>query len=338
MSGNALQKLKLLYLMKIFCERTDEKHLLSCDDIIGALSEYGISAERKSVYNDIKRLQDFGFDINFVKGKVSGYCIYSRDFEISELKLLVDAVQSSKFITKEKSAELIKKIGTLCSLYQANDLNRQLYMLGVSKTENQGIYYVIDAIYDAISQDRQIYFKYIDYISNGVVHYHNEGRIYTVSPYALIWNNEYYYLAAYYEKYKKISNFRVDRMEKVMLGESPRLGGEEFVNFSPSHHLKTQFSMFGGKEERVTLKFKNSLARVVVDRFGDDIKMIPCDEDSFTIRITVQVSPAFLSWIFQFGERAEVLYPQSLRDQMNDSLSSVMKLYDGDGKNDTVCK
>ncbi len=221
MAGNANQKLKLLFLLQILRDETDEENPIKTADILRRLSDMGISAERKSVYRDIICLQDAGFDI--VSSSGGGYFMGSRSFEVSEVKLLIDAVQASRFITYQKTLTLIDKLKGLVSSHQASTIDRQLHMAGRKKALNEQIYYAIDTVYEAIAKDRQISFRYLDYTFDGEKHYRSDGNIYTVSPYALVWDDEYYYLFAYYEKRDVMANFRVDKIDGAKIPDMPRL-------------------------------------------------------------------------------------------------------------------
>lgn len=325
MAGNGQQKLKLLYLLQILQNETDEENPIKTADILRRLSDMGIAAERKSIYRDIERLKDAGFDIVSAVG--GGYFIGSRGFELSEVKLLTDAVQASRFITYQKSCALIEKLKTLVSPFQAASIDRQLHMLGRPKAVNEQIYYAIDAVYDAIAKDRQISFRYLDYTLGGQKHYRSDGGIYTVSPYALVWDDENYYLYAYYEKRDKISNFRVDKMDGVKLTELKRQKNAEYEHFDPVKQSKTQFSMFGGDEEWVTVRIEDKYIGVFVDRFGDDMTLEKGKDGLSTVRFKAEVSRTFFSWLFQFGTGVEVLSPERVRAGMRDMLAGVLEIY-----------
>ncbi len=325
MAGNSQQKLKLLYLLEIFEKETDEENPIKMADILRRLSDRGIAAERKSIYRDIETLQDAGFDIVSLIG--GGYFLGSRDFELSEVKLLIDAVQASRFITHQKSRDLINKLKGLVSPYQAAVIDRQLHMSGAAKTANEQIYYAIDAIYDAIAKDRQITFKYLDYTLGGQKNYRSDGEPYRVSPFALVWDDEYYYLYAYYEKRDKISNFRVDKMDGVRLTDLPRQKSREYKDFDPVKQSKSQFSMFGGESEKMTVEIEDRYISVFVDRFGDDMTIERGKNGLSTVRFRAEISRTFLSWLFQFGTGVRVALPERVRDDMKRMLGDVYKMY-----------
>lgn len=308
------QKLKLFYLMKILLEKTDEEHTITVPEMIAELGKLGISAERKSVYDDLEYLKLFGLDVCSRKTRTHDYFIGSREFELPELKLLVDSVQSSKFITHKKSMELISKIEKLTSEANAKKLHRQVFVTNRVKTVNETIYYNVDKIYDAIAANKQITFKYYDLDVNRKKVYRKNGDRYTESPVALTWDDENYYLITYKEKYDDYAHYRVDKMESIEITEEDRVLSEE--PFDLSAYSKTTFAMFGGEETEVSIKFGNDLVGVVFDRFGTDVRIVKADEDHFICTVKVAVSPHFLSWIVSFGRRAKIMSPDYVVDEM----------------------
>lgn len=325
MAKNRNQKLKLLYLLKILTEKTDENHPISMPNIIAELDRYGISAERKSLYDDLEALEIYGADICSVKGKNSGYFLASRDFELPELKLLVDSVQASKFITKKKSMELISKLEKLASTHEASHLRRQVFVTNRVKAVNEAIYYVVDRIYDAISQNKKISFRYFEWTVDKEKRYRKDGERYIETPITLSWDDENYYLITYKEKYKGFTHYRVDKMTDLeILGEVREMPEE---SFDPADYAKKVFGMFGGEETAVEVKFKNSLAGVVIDRFGDEVFMRKLDSEWFVARFKVAISPQFFSWIMSFGNRAEILAPYDVRQKMCELLKELTDMY-----------
>lgn len=306
------QKLKLFYLMKILLEKTDEEHTITVPEMIAG--KLGISAERKSVYDDLEYLKLFGLDVCSRKTRTHDYFIGSREFELPELKLLVDSVQSSKFITHKKSMELISKIEKLTSEANAKKLHRQVFVTNRVKTVNETIYYNVDKIHDAIAANKQITFKYYDLDVNRKKVYRKNGDRYTESPVALTWDDENYYLITYKEKYDDYAHYRVDKMESIEITEEDRVLSEE--PFDLSAYSKTTFAMFGGEETEVSIKFENDLVGVVFDRFGIDVRIVKADEDHFICTVKVAVSPHFLSWIVSFGRRAKIMSPDYVVDEM----------------------
>lgn len=310
------QKMKLLCLMKLLMEQTDEDHPLTIAQILDELAKSNIHAERKSIYGDMEALRQYGLDITFRKSKTTGYFVASRTFELPELKLLSDAVASSKFITEKKSMQLIQKIESLTSCYEAKQLQRQIYVTGRVKNANEKIYYNVDSIHQAIAQKRQISFRYFEYTVEKEKEYRHGGKLYYASPYALSWDNQNYYLIAYYERYKKISHFRVDKMENIQLLEAPARELPEGEAFDIAEYSKKLFGMFAGEEEQISLQFDNSLVGVVLDRFGADAEIEEADEHSFIVTFHAFVSPALLGWIFEFTGNVRVLEPESLKQKL----------------------
>ncbi len=328
--GN-FQKLKLLYLVKIFEEKTDEEHPISVDEIINNLSLYDITAERKAIYSDIKTLQDFGYDIISVRGKKFGYYLASRNFQLAELKLLADAVSSARFITKKKSDALIKQIEKQASIYQAKYLRRQISLSGRIKTYNEKIYYNVDKIHESIADNRDIEFLYFDYNYKKEKIYKRGGIKYKCSPYALHWEDGNYYLIAFYPIYNKIVHFRVDKMENICIIDSRRKNFNEipgFENTDITDYGNKLFNMFSGEEIALKLKVKNSLAGVMLDKFGMDANIIKADENSFYIMTKVIVGEPFWGWIFQFGDKVEIISPQKERDIFINKLKSAESIYE----------
>lgn len=323
------QKLKLMYLIKLFEERTDVSHGLSMTDIIEALSEEGITAERKSIYADISALNEFGFDIvKDNEGKACVYKLVERDFEIAELKLLVDAVQSSKFITESKSNKLIKKIEGLASNNEAKSLHRQVYVANRIKTTNESVYYNVDDIQKAISENHKVSFQYFQWNPNKEKELRHNGMRYEISPWALTWDDENYYMVGYDSKERKIKHYRVDKMLKIeIMADSKREGKVLFKDMDMAVYSKKIFGMFGGVEETVVLECKNGISGVIIDRFGTEVDIIKRATDSFTVRVNVQISPQFLGWVFSLGENIKIISPDSVIERMRDEITRIRGIY-----------
>ena len=326
MAKQSGQKLKLLYLNRYFLENTDENHTATVADIIDYLASVGISAERKSIYDDLEYLQLFGVDLCSRKTKTHDYFIASRDFELPELKLLVDSVQSSKFITYKKSMELISKIEKLTSTHNAKKLHRQVHVSNRVKTFNETIYYNVDKIHEAIAANKQITFKYFEMNVDKKKVYRKNGDLYTESPVALSWDDENYYLITYKQKYDNYTHYRVDKMESIEIIENDRNLSEE--PFDLSEYSKGTFGMFGGEETEVSIKFENELVGVILDRFGRDARIVKADENHFICTVKVSVSPHFLSWIISFGDRAKILSPEHVIDDMYELILKAKSMYD----------
>lgn len=331
MSKKENQRQKLLHLAKMFYQKTDENHGLTVGEIIDYLDKYGISAERKSIYNDIKILQDFGFDIDKSKSKNVVYKLLSRNFELPELKLLVDAIQSSKFITEKKSFELINKLESLTSEYEGKLLQRQVVVNNRVKTMNEKIYYNTDNIYKAIADSKQITFDYyhwaVDFDSKEKAVMKKKKNLYQVSPWVLAWDDENYYLIGYDSAESKVKHYRVDKMNKIQVIDKSRDGMDDFKRFNPATYSKRVFGMFGGEEIEVKLLFRNDLIGVVIDRFGKNVFLSKADEDSFFVTTKVNLSPQFYGWLFGFGDSVKVVSPQKVADEYTKRLEAVLDLY-----------
>lgn len=323
------QKLKLMYLAKILLEKTDDEHTLTVPEMISELSKHGISSERKSIYDDLECLRVFGLDICSRKSRTTDYYIGSRDFELPELKLLVDSVQASKFITSKKSMELISKIEKLASHENAKKLHRQVFVTNRVKTLNEQIYYNVDKIYDAIAANKQITFRYFSMDVNKNKVYRKGGDVYRESPISLTWDDENYYMITYKEKYDSYTHYRVDKMERIELTEDDRVLSD--TPFDLSSYSKKMFQMFSGEETDVSIMFNNSLVGVVYDRFGIDVPISRADEEHFVCHVKVAVSPHFLSWVISFGNKARIVSPQSVIDELYNLVASVKDNYDKKG-------
>ena len=308
-------KPRILYLLRILEQYTDEEHPLTTKQLIEMLNEkYGISTYRTTIAKDVAALQEFGVDIVVIHSTQCKYFIGSRQFELPELKLLIDAVESSKFITSKKSDALIKKIHMLTSNGQVKKLKRNNYVSGRIKPNNEQIYYIVDTINDAINERKQISFSYYEYTGLKEKVLRNKGEIYTISPYHLVWNDDYYYVVGYSEKREKIVTFRVDR-----IASQPDILSADAVpvpeDFDIAEFTKQVFYMYDGEEVLVDLRCDNGLMKTMVDRFGEDITTLAYDENSFKITVRVSESPTFFGWIFGFGSKVQILAPESVKEQ-----------------------
>lgn len=322
------QKLKLIYIIKYLMENTDENHKVTMADILRYLEGYEISAERKSIYADIEAIRDLGIDVVGEKtGRDFYYYVVSRDFEVAELKLLVDAIQSSKFITEKKSAELIKKLQGLVSVHEAKLLQRQLYVSGGTKTVNESIYYNIDALHNAIGGNHKIQFQYFQWNVKKEMELRKKGDFYEVSPWALLWEDENYYLIAFDSVHQEIRHYRVDKMLKISLVSENREGKEYFEKFNLAEYSKKNFGMFAGEEEMVKLEVHNRLIGVILDRFGTDVMIIPADAEHFRVNVKVSVSNQFFGWLFGLGSDVKILAPENVVKRMKEELGNINKLY-----------
>lgn len=329
MAKQSGQKLKLLYLNKFFLENTDENHVTTINEIIDYLASCGISAERKSLYDDFENLRAFGTDIMSVKtAKSTGYYVADRVFEVSELKMLVDAVQVAKFITDKKSNSLISKLETLCSRHEAQTLSRQVITKSRIKSMNESIYYNVDKIHTAITDNRAITFKYFEYNYEKERVLRHDGKEYRVSPYALNWDDENYYLIAYDENSDMIKHYRVDKMLDINITESIRKGRSAFEKTDVSMYSEKVFSMFGGNDTQVCLEFDEKLCGVVIDRFGNDVMIRKSEnEGKIYVYCKVVVSPHFFGWLFSFGDMVKIATPQSIADEFREYTQKVLGMY-----------
>ena len=322
------QKLKMLYLLKIFYEETDDTTFFTLQEIIQKLADYGVMAERKTLYVDFDELRRFGVDIISEKiGRNYYYHVGSRHFELPELKLLVDAVQSAKGITDKKSNELIRKLESLVSRNEAKQLNRQVFIAGRIKTMNESVYYNIDAIHEAISTDRQIRFKYFKWDLKKQMKLRKQGDWFQVSPWILLWDNEYYYLVAYDSENQMIKHYRVDKMLKISVADEKRDGREQFKKLDITRYARSLFGMFGGDETGVTLEADNSMVNVIIDRFGKDIIISSVDEDHFRTTVNVSLSSQFLGWIMGLGGKVKITGPSEVVDMMKSELKILSEQY-----------
>ena len=324
MARSANQKRKLLYVMKLLLERSDEKHPISMPELLSALAARDISAERKSVYDDLEVLRDFGLDVVKAPG---GYYVGQREFELPELKLLVDSVQSSKFITQRKTLALIRKIESLASVHDARELQRQVYVRNRVKSMNESVYYHVDEISAAISADRMIRFRYFEFTVSKERRYRRDGARYEVSPFALLWDNENYYLLAWDDDAGQLRHYRVDKMTDIRPAGSPRRGKAAFAGVDMSAYTQHVFGMFGGELRQVRLRFVNHLAGAVLDRFGRELILVPDGDAHFIISVSAVVSPQFFAWVFGFGQEAEILSPPDVRKTYAEQAADIAEQY-----------
>ena len=328
MAKSSNQKLKLLYLLKMLEEKTDEENAMSINTMIGELERYGVSAERKSIYDDLEALKHYGLDIASKKSKTTEYYVASRLFELPELKLLVDAVQCSKFVTHKKSNELIKKIESLASYRQAQSLQRQVYVSNRVKTINESIYYNVDRLHVAIAENKKVSFKYFDYDVKKEKIFRKSGEKYSVSPYGLSWDDENYYLITFSSKYNDFTHYRVDRMTDIDLIDEERDPLPEKKHFDIAEYTKKVFNMFGGEEVLVQLQLDNLLVNAVIDRFGKDVVIGRIDDSNFYVWIKVAVSQTFFAWISQFGSKVKILSPDIVIEKYKRSIQEILSLYE----------
>ncbi|MCR5736666.1 MAG: WYL domain-containing protein [Eubacterium sp.] len=328
MAKSEKQKMKLLALLEILKEFTDEEHGISMSEIISQLEQREIHAERKSIYSDITLLNDNGYEIEKSKEKGNvNYCLLNRDFELPELKLLVDAVQASKFISEKKSNELIKKIEALASKYQARALQRQVYVANRVKTNYESVYYNIDDINQAINSNSRISFDYYEWTLEKTMELRENGKKSAISPWALMWDDENYYMVAFDGESETIKHYRVDKMRRITLENIPRDGKENFEKFDMAVYAKKVFNMFTGNEQVVKLEFKKRMIGVVMDRFGKDVIIMPGEGDTFVVNVKVSVSNMFFGWIIGLGDGVKILGPDPVLEQFGQKMEQIRNQY-----------
>ena len=328
------QKLKMLYLADIFAAETDDEHPLTLPQIAEKLDECGVNADRKTLYQDFEELRIYGMDILSAReGSKTLYWLGERDFELSELKLLVDSVQSAKFITDGKSKELIGKLEKLTSRRLASKLSRQVVMSGRVKTMNESIYYNVDTLHQAIGSNVQIRFHYFQWNVKKEMQLRRDGAWYQVSPWALLWNNENYYLVGYDagdgtpENEGKIKHYRVDKMLEITATDIPREGEAQFASFDLARYSKSLFGMFGGEETRITLEADSDMAGTLIDRFGKDLIIIQTGENSFRTAVNVAVSSQFFGWVMGLGGKVRITGPESVVERMREEVRKIAAQY-----------
>ena len=297
MAKSSNQKTKLLHLARTLLRKTDEDHPLTVTQLIEELARQDIKAERKSIYDDLEALRLFGLDIQCRKGKSPGWFVGGREFQLPEVKLLMDAVQSSRFITQKKSDALLRKLEGLASIHQAGQLQRQVYVSGRIKVMNESIYYNVDKLHAAIAGQKAITFKYFDYDIARKKVFRQKGRRYVVSPYGLIWNSENYYLVAFDHTHRELRHYRVDKMAEIVVTSLDREGEDRYPGFRLAEYGQKHFGMYSGHEMKVTLRGRRDKAGLVWDRFGQDIILVPDGEEYFTVTLPVVISPQFFGWL-----------------------------------------
>lgn len=318
------QKLRILYILDYLRLESDEEHPVSTQKLIDMLDAKGIHAERKTIYDDISRLNEYGYEILQVQNRLGGgYYLGTRKFELAELKLLVDAVQSSRFITRKKSKELIKKLEDEVSRYDCSKLKRQVYVAERVKTDNERIYYNIDGIHQGIQTNHKISFIYMDWnAKKQLVPRGNDAKV--VSPWALIWRDDNYYLAAFDGTDGIMKHYRVDKMKDVTVLEDKREGLEQFEQVDLAQYSNRTFGMFGGREEIVTLEFPERLIGLLIDRFGKEISIRKGENDCFLGRVRLKVSGQFFGWLTGIGKEIRIASPESVREEYKTWLEEIL--------------
>lgn len=329
MSKGNNQKIKLSILSRIMLDKTDEDHGLTMPQIMAELERYDISAERKSIYSDFQDMTE-SLGIEIVKEKIGRDTYYSvgqREFELAEVKLLIDAIQSSKFITEKKSRTLIKKIKGFVSEYQAKQLQRQVYINDRVKTMNESVYYNVDEIHSAINSNNKIRFKYYKWDINKELVPKHEDEYTIVSPWAMVWDDENYYMVAFDDIDRRIKHYRVDKMMHIDIRDEKREGKELFKDFDMARYTNSTFGMYGGELKKVRIEFPNDMCGVFIDRFGKDVTIRPVSKSRSIISVEVAVSPAFFGWVFSLGSDVKVAGPDSVMEEMRSYGQEIINNY-----------
>ena len=322
------QKKKLILILRLLQDKSDENHYVSMSQILDYLNTYGVEAERKSIYSDIEALKELGYDIISVKGRDGGYFLGERDFELAELKILVDAIQASRFITAKKSKELIQKISNLGGTYNAQELKRDVFVLNRAKSKNDSFFYSVDSIHTALRDNKKISYKYVDYNVDKQVVYRHDGAVYDVSPLGLVWNNERYYLIGFDHHSQEIRHYRVDRMKNLSVSSKNREIPAEYKEIDFGEYCNKFINMFSGDEKNVTVRFPVRLVNSVIDQFGDNVILHKENQDFFKGSFKVNVSVQFFGWLSSFGNDVEILEPKSVRTRYVEYMKDLLKRYD----------
>ena len=330
MPKEAKQKIKLLYIYEVLMRETDENHCMSAQDLIDYLAEKEIFVERKTIFSDIETLKEFGADICLSKRKDhSGYYIGARDFELAELKIITEAILSSRFISAKKSKDLINKLSSLVSPSEKKELKREVFVQGRVKTENESIYYNVDILHNSMMNNRQITFLYLQWTPDKELLPRRNGKVYRVSPWALTVKDENYYLIAFDSESGIIKHYRVDKMKEIKeVARSSRLGSEVFEVYDLGEYTNQNFGMFSGESDVVTIAVPNNLIGVVFDRFGKDIAVRPVKGNGSAVRIPVQISHQFFGWLAGMGPEFTILKPESAKKEFLEYLNSIKEAYE----------
>ena len=329
MARSENMRMKLLFLSKILKEQTDEDHPITMPQIIDELAKYDIGGNRKSLYEDLEALRVYGLDvIKERRGSQTYYYLGNRDFELAELKFLVDAIESSKFITERKAKDLIEKLSHTVSNYDAKLLERGVKVPGRVRSMNESIYYTIDVIHNSMNDNKQIKFRYFSWNVQGKEEFRHDGEFYEVSPWMLVLDDEKYYLVAYDVNEKQLKHYRVDKMRDVTESVKSRNGFAEYKKLNKAKYTQQHFRMFGGELETVTLRCRNEMSNVIVDQFGKDITMTPVDEEHFTVRVEVAVSDQFFGWVIGLGDGVRIEGPEDVKKYMKNNINKLLEYYE----------
>ena len=326
MAKSLNQKLKLLYLVDILERKTDENHPLNAAQLIEELGKVDVSAERKSIYDDIEQLTQFGYDIVHNKSRINGgYYMASRRFELAELKVLVDSVQASRFLSVKKTRELIEKLEQLCSVYEEKQLKRQVYVLNRIKTDNENVFYNVDYIHDAIHKNKQISFQYYEWSTNKAMKLRRGGSRYVVSPLGLTWDDENYYLVAFEEEKESIRHYRVDKMKSIEIEDTDRSEKSGYRDFDMASYSNKVFGMYGGELTKITLAFPEHLIGVMLDRFGKEVSLKKESDGCYSIRTDVIISEQFFGWMAGLGKQVQIISPEEVKQKYKECLLDILE-------------
>lgn len=322
------QKLKLLYLMRMLLEETDAERGLTMPQLIERLEELGVSAERKSVYRDLEALREFGLDVRTLSRQPVEYAVVSREFAFPELLLLVDAVQSSRFLTQRKSDALVRSVKRLAPVRQRKLLDKRLHVEGRIKTQNESVFANVDRIQEAMARRRKISFLYFKYDAAKRRVMQHGGARYVETPVRLVYSDGYYYLVAYNEKHDGFPSYRVDRMDEIEVTDEPACRNVRVAGFDVEEMASRAFGMYDGEPVRATLLATDEAMGAVIDRFGEDVESLPAGEGLAHVYVAVAASPAFFGWLAQFGDRLRIEKPKSLAREYRDYLRGILEAYE----------
>ena len=322
---------RTLAIWRLLRQHSDEEHPMNAVEIAERLKSIGMEVERRSIYRSIEELEEFGVDIVHMEQKTQGFYLGQREFELPEMKLLMDAVQAARFITSRKSKELVNKIAGFASVAQRDELMKSVFVEDRAKCMNEQIYYNIDNIYTAIRTGRQITFQYCEFNLKKYRVARKNGELYKASPYALDWNNDAYYLISRIGEHREFTHFRVDRMKDVHVLEEASSPYSDFYNdeqLNIADYGKRALSMFAGPVEQVQIRFKNQLVTAVIDKLGTDVRIVPDKEGWFIMKTGLVVSPGLTAWLAHFSDDAEIISPEHARTQVRDTLRVMLDRYE----------
>lgn len=314
MPQNSEQKIKLLILYELLKENTDEDNPMTTQEIVSALKDRGITVSRKTLYNDIDILNEYGFDVVCDRQRSNKYFVGERKFERPEIQMLLSAVGAANFLSDKKTKMLLYKLSELLGPQQAQQVIETISVSG-AKHSNEVIYYSIDSIITALLSKKQLSFLYFDYGINGERIYRKERERYILNPLGMVFSDNNLYFVGFHEKYETPTNYRVDRMDEVKVEEKTVADVKQYENFDLNAYTKSQFDMYGGRQEDVSLIFPKDLLEIAIDRFGENIKPINIDNDGYIVNVTVQVSKTFFAWLTTFEGQVKIESPQNVIEQ-----------------------